>query len=236
MSSLSSSSSTSPFWKKIEDVETLYDPEAFLPVRGQKDPVKAEFLQKQMFHFCGAMDIITTLFWLFGTPPKRVLDLGCGRGSNTLPMAKKGSYVCGIDTDSDLLSKYRKSASDSGCESQNIRLRLADITKLDTFREYEKTFDLVVAIDTIPYLPPKSLRETMRKIKECMSKGAWFVGTIFLREETPPHILEMSTRLGSHFYEGGIPFVATLLQKSGFAVNHILFLSPGRISFSALKA
>lgn len=234
MSSLPVVSPTiSSFWEKVESVETQYKPEKPLIIRHKKVADRADELQIEMFHSCTRPDNFMTIF--FDRPPQRVLDLGCGLGANSVTLVKKGSYVCGIDNDADLLNKYLIRTREVSCKSENIRLRRADITKLETYREYEKTFDLVIAVDVLPYLSPRDLRRTMEKIRDCMSERAHLVSTIFTVEGTPPHAIELGSKLGGHFYEGGIDFVSALLSESGFAINNLEVRDEGAIRFLATK-
>ena len=49
-------------------------------------------------------DYITSLLRKYGTDPEIILDLGCGTGSVTSLMAKKGYSMIGVDISSEMLS------------------------------------------------------------------------------------------------------------------------------------
>jgi SAM-dependent methyltransferase len=225
--------SSTAFWGKVTAVETEYTPEAPVILMGKTLASRAKDYRTEMFHYCSSPNPATLSFRR--NPPQRVLDLGCGRGANTLAMIKKGSYVCGIDTDGDLLSEFFKKIRMEGCKPENARLRCADITKLETYREYGKTFDLVFAVDVLPYISPKDLRATMEKIRDCMSERAHLVGTIFITEDTDRATLEVGRQLGGHFYEGGMDFVISLLEACGFKIEQLESRGSCGISFTVIK-
>ena len=231
MSSLSTTSST--FWRNIETVETAYRPDEPIFVDGRKVTNRAKDLRSEMFSSCARTEEFIINF--FNKSLRRVLDLGCGIGANSLALAKQGTYVCGIDIDGDLLNKYLIKSKEIGCKSEDLRLRLCDLTKLETFKEYEKTFDLVVGVDILPYLPPKELRRTMEKIQDCITPKGYFVGTIFTPETFDPMMIEFSTKLGVHFYDGGLEFTKQLLENSGFEIKQLRVREEGGISFVARK-
>jgi SAM-dependent methyltransferase len=60
--------------------------------------------------------------------PGKVLDLGCGTGTNVITLAKYGWQVTGVDFASRAISKARKKACASGVK---VDLRVADVTRLD---------------------------------------------------------------------------------------------------------
>lgn len=70
--------------------------------------------------------------------PCKVLELGCGTGRITIPLAKAGHKVLGIDNSADMLS-ILKGKLDGGLK-EAITLREASIADFRT----EETFDLVI--------------------------------------------------------------------------------------------
>lgn len=54
------------------------------------------------------VDYIEALWARYGIKPNLVLDLGCGTGNVTIPLAKKGYEMIGIDYSADMLSIARE--------------------------------------------------------------------------------------------------------------------------------
>lgn len=45
--------------------------------------------------------------WLPDLPPRRVLDIGCGQGTQALRLARRGHLVTGLDSSAELLGDFR---------------------------------------------------------------------------------------------------------------------------------
>src|SRR5690554_6114333 len=58
-------------------------------------------------------DYLIELFKIYGVEKGLVLELGCGTGSMTSRMAKKGYDMIGIDASEDMLSIARQANSDN---------------------------------------------------------------------------------------------------------------------------
>jgi SAM-dependent methyltransferase len=74
-------------------------------------------------------------------PGTRVLDLGCGPGTYTIPLARRGAEVTGVDLSAALLDRAAQAASAAGVD---VRLVRADM------REFVEAarFDLVISMYT----------------------------------------------------------------------------------------
>lgn len=203
-------SSKDLFWNEVAKTRTVYTPESAVIVQGKPIAEKAASMQTEMFSACTKADRFAQR--LFASPPMKVLDLGAGVGVNTLPMAKSGAHITAIDKSKDLLTTFSQSSVAIGCPSKNLRLRRGDIT---TMESYDGPFNLVVAIDILPYVPPTMLRSTMEKIQQCLEDRGILIGTIFTTN-VPPVVRELMGQLGAHFYENDRAFVTQLLKYSGF--------------------
>jgi 23S rRNA (uracil1939-C5)-methyltransferase len=62
-------------------------------------------------------------------PDERVLDLFCGLGNFTLPLARRAGWVTGIESDPALVEKGRHNARRNALD--NVEFRLADLYKPD---------------------------------------------------------------------------------------------------------
>ena len=52
----------------------------------------------------------------YGLQPNLILDIGCGTGSVSLPLAQKGYNIIGIDISEDMLSFARQKAEIAGLD------------------------------------------------------------------------------------------------------------------------
>lgn len=231
MFSALTASSKELFWNEVEKTPTSYSPERPVVVQGKLVAENAHDLQKQMFNTCSKAEDFATR--LFSNPPMKVLDLGAGVGANTLPMAKSGAHVTAIDQSKELLTVFANQSTKIKCPSKNLRLRRGDVT---TMESYGGPFNLVVAVDILPYIPPAHLRSTMEKIQKCLEDRGLLIGTIFSTTSFAPVTREFLEQLGAHFYEGGHEFVVQLLKHSGFTVTKLEERAEGGFRFQAVKA
>jgi SAM-dependent methyltransferase len=67
----------------------------------------------------GEYDDLPFYSWLLGSPPGRLLELGCGTGRILLPLAMEGWQCEGVDASPDMLEICRKKA-----ETENLPLTL----------------------------------------------------------------------------------------------------------------
>lgn len=65
--------------------------------------------------------------WLDPQPDERILDLFCGLGNFTLPIARSGANVTGVEGDEGLVSRARTNARNNGLE--NVEFYAADLTQ-----------------------------------------------------------------------------------------------------------
>lgn len=217
------------FWCEVERTQVIYSPESAVIVQGKRIAESAKSMQMEMFSACTEADRFARS--LFSSPPMRILDLGAGIGVNTLQMAKSGAHVTAIDQSRELLTAFSKNSVAIGCPSDNLRLRRGDIT---TMESYGGPFNLVVAMDILPYVPPTALRSTMEKIQKCLEDRGILIGTIFTTDD-PPVLRELMGQLGAHFYENGSGFVTQLLRNSGFTVLEQEARPEGGFRFKAEK-
>ncbi|WP_194822657.1 class I SAM-dependent methyltransferase [Micromonospora sp. S-DT3-3-22] len=75
------------------------------------------------------------------SPGTRVLDLGCGPGTYTIPLARRGAQVAGVDLSAALLDRAATAAVEAGVD---VRLLRADMRQ---FVEAGQ-FDLVISMYT----------------------------------------------------------------------------------------
>ena len=93
---------------------------------------------------------------------KKVLDAGCGHGSYSLILAKKGAIVTGIDLSEKNIELAKRNASKHSVECQFV---VCDMQDLSIFSS--ETFDLVTSSIVVGYLDnlKKAFLEVFRVLK-----------------------------------------------------------------------
>lgn len=94
-----------------------------------------------------------------------VLDIGCGPGTYSLPLAGAAGKITALDTSEKMLDVLQKEAEKR--QLQNIELKLADWQDLSCHKEY----DLVVAANC----PAISNRKNLLKMSQAARKFALFI-------------------------------------------------------------
>lgn len=91
------------------------------------------------------------IFKRYGKTPTLVLDLACGTGNITIPMAKRGYDMIGIDLSCEMLNIAREKAMEEG---QNILFLNQDMTE---FELYGTVDAIVCALDGINYITDEKM-------------------------------------------------------------------------------
>lgn len=91
-------------------------------------------------------DYYERIFEKFGKKPELVLDLACGTGSVTLPLARRGYDMIGLDLSCEMLGIAREKAAESGMD---ILFLNQDMTE---FELYGTVDAIVCALDGINYI------------------------------------------------------------------------------------
>lgn len=97
------------------------------------------------------VDYYEGIFQRYGKEPKLVLDLACGTGNITIPMAKRGYDMIGIDLSCEMLNIAREKAFE---EEQSILFLNQDMTE---FELYGTVDAIVCALDGINYITDKEM-------------------------------------------------------------------------------
>lgn len=77
---------------------------------------------------------IETIFQREGLAPQNILELACGTGNITIPMAEKGYSIVGVDISEDMLMVAKEKAIAKGLE---LLLIQQDMGQLELQREYD---------------------------------------------------------------------------------------------------
>ncbi len=122
----------------------------------------SEYYDKLMnadFNYEHIADYIENLFDRCGCNPNIVCELACGTGNITLPLARRGYDMIGVDRSFEMLDIARKKSDG------NILFLNQDMTKLDLYGGADA---FICMIDGINYiLNPDSLFYMFKRIKTC---------------------------------------------------------------------
>lgn len=188
------------FWKELESNQRAPLPAGPVVVRGKVLADDLLSLQKEMFSAC---DAISGLFIEYiqkkGLKPKNVIDLGCGRGANSIPLLKYDVTVTAIDNMECLLESYEARINNK--EKQFVSLQRADLTTLEKYSTESNVADIALAIDVLPYLPISCWKSTMEKIVLSLKPGGYFFGTVFVKRAwfNDP-VVAVHERFGAQYY------------------------------------
>ncbi|WP_455664708.1 class I SAM-dependent methyltransferase [Phocaeicola sp.] len=108
--------------------------------------------------------------WLPKNKDAKILELCCGTGRLTLPIAKDGYNICGVDYTSSMLRQAKIKAAEAGLEINFIE---ADIRTLNI----QEKFDLIfIPFNSIHHLyKNEDLFETLEGIKKHLKQGGLFL-------------------------------------------------------------
>lgn len=110
------------------------------------------------------------LFKHFGISPKSIIDLGCGSGSVTIPLARQGYAMTGVDLSEDMLALAAQKAFEQGL---NILFINGDMTEF-TAAAYADA--AVCALDGVNYLTNDGdLERLFCRVAEYLNKGGIFI-------------------------------------------------------------
>lgn len=105
-------------------------------------------------------------------PPSRVLDLGCGFGKSTVPIAVRfpEARVEGVDFSAPCLRLAAGTAKEAGLE--NVRYRQGDAANTELPAE---SFDLVTSTMLLHELPPEALDRVLAEAQRVLQPGGRMV-------------------------------------------------------------
>ncbi|MEL7268310.1 MAG: class I SAM-dependent methyltransferase [Bacteroidota bacterium] len=112
--------------------------------------------------------------WMPKNKDARILELCCGSGRLTIPLAKEGYDITGVDFTASMLEKAREKASAEGLE---IDFMEADIRRL----ELKEKFDLIfIPFNSIHHLyENEDLFQAFAKVKAHLNEGGTFIFDCF---------------------------------------------------------
>ena len=130
-------------------------------------------------------EIVTFIFSNFKTledrKGKKVLELGCGTGSNLIFCAKEGMETYGIDFSSTIIS-YAKSFSES--ERVNCNFKIGDFTSLP----YEDSkFDVIIDRSALCLSTIEGFKKAIKEAQRVLKPGGLFFLSPFGDQDSSFH-------------------------------------------------
>lgn len=139
-------------------------------------------------------DYIDRMLQKHGGPGKRLLDLGCGTGCISIPLAQRGYQVTGVDISEEMLATAREK---SRALQLDIDWRKQDLTSLQLFDEAgnEMVFDAAIAtFDVFNHLTdPEDLQMLFHTLNPLLTDE----GVLLFDVQTPYKLREY---LGNHIF------------------------------------
>jgi ubiquinone/menaquinone biosynthesis C-methylase UbiE len=101
---------------------------------------------------------------------KTVLDLACGTGSVTIPLARLGYDIVAVDISADMLSEARMKADEAGLD---VLFLMQDMRRLDL---YDTVDAAVCCCDAVNYLlDEKDLLAAFKRVALFLNPGGVFI-------------------------------------------------------------
>jgi len=130
------------------------------------------------------LDRIVTKFDKEKVQSKTALDLGCGNGTATLHLLKKGWTVIAIDSSKKVLLQLKKKANRINSSwIQNDKLTLV-CNSIEDY-QFPKNVTLIHASSSLPYTDPTKLKTVWGKIYNALDVGGRLVGNFFTYSSIP---------------------------------------------------
>ncbi|MBQ3490729.1 MAG: class I SAM-dependent methyltransferase [Clostridia bacterium] len=115
-------------------------------------------------------DFYEACFTENGIKPKNILDLACGTGSITVPLAKRGYALTGIDLSSEMLSLAQEKSDEA-----KVKIRFSE-QNIALFQAGGNFDAIICSFDGINYLTsPKDVQSCFASVAETLSDGGVFI-------------------------------------------------------------
>jgi len=116
------------------------------------------------------VEYIQELCGRYGHAPRRILDLACGTGNTSLPFARRGYVVTGVDRSPEMLAVARQKALAAGLPVDFVE------GDMRSFRAAEPVDLAVCLFDSINYLLEVSdVAAAARAVREALVPGGLFI-------------------------------------------------------------
>lgn len=131
-------------------------------------------------------------------PPRRVLDIGCGRGELAQWFAERGAEVVAVDYSAAAIELARAGVADRSELAERITFVCASALTAPL----EGAFDLVVASDVVEHLAPGELAQLYARVASVLAPAGRFVVHTYPNrlyyERQYPKVREQAAGLGAY--------------------------------------
>ena len=122
-------------------------------------------------------DYIENLFDMHGVNPSLVCDLACGTGNITIPLAKRGYDMTGVDISEDMLNLAREKS-----QGLDILYLCQSISRLDLYGTMDAFLCMIDGVNYV--ISPKLLINAFSRMRTCfMNPDAVFIFDISTRHK-----------------------------------------------------
>ncbi|MFA5303222.1 MAG: class I SAM-dependent methyltransferase [Candidatus Nanoarchaeia archaeon] len=102
----------------------------------------------------------------------KILDIGCGGGRTSIPLAKKGNKIYAIDITPSMIKIAKNNAKKN---KVNIEFKTISLIKIDY---PEKFFDnALFSFNGIEHISPEDIQKSLNNVSKSLKKGGYFVFT-----------------------------------------------------------
>lgn len=165
------------------------------------------------------VDFIENIFIRYDKNPELIADLACGTGNITVPMAKRGYEMIGVDISEEMLSVAREKAA---AENADILFLNQDISKLDLYGTCDAFLCMIDGLNYI--IEPKKLEYLFKRIKTCFLNP----GGVLIFDVSTPYKLENIIGNNTFVYDGEDVFYAwenKFIKKYNLSKMYLNFFS-----------
>lgn len=113
-------------------------------------------------------DYLERHFQRWKRPVRAMVELGCGTGSLTQLLARRGYQMTGVDLSPDMLA-----VADQKCEGLGVLLLCQDMSRLTLL---ERADAVVSCLDSVNYVTrPAALKRTFQRVYQTLAPGGLFL-------------------------------------------------------------
>ena len=134
------------------------------------------------------------------SPKGKILDLGCGRGRNSILLAKQGFEVWGIDLVPKALNVAKESAEKEKLDGR-VHFQKADALDLSFEKDF---FDGIIDKGCFHHIVKKDWAKYWRNISKVLKDGGYFLLVVFSKKS--PHLLSTKHNYVVHKGDVGVHF------------------------------
>ena len=150
----------------------------------------------------------------------RLLDVGCGVGRVTVPMAQRGALVTAFDNSAEMLATCRANARNAGVDA-HVQFEKGSA---DALPFGDGTFDVVLCLGVLEHLPPMVRQKALQHLIRVVRPGGTLALVVnneesrFLSEESR---YGMSSQQDNGYFVGiiGKKNIKSFFAQHGFVVR-----------------